>query len=80
MNNILPIGTVLRERYTITDLLSHNSGFGITYKIRDSNHPNQPIRILKQLKKRTSSTLNIKDFEKLPPIFGSISTLLEQKN
>ena len=69
MNNILPIGTILRERYTITDLLSHNSGFGITYRIRDSNHPNQPIRILKQLKKRTSSTLNIKDFEKLPPIF-----------
>ncbi|WP_414548742.1 protein kinase domain-containing protein [Anabaena sp. CCY 0017] len=59
MNNILQIGTILRERYKITDVLSSNTGFGITYKIKDSNHPNQPIRILKQLKKPTISKLNI---------------------
>ena len=63
MNNILRIGTLLRDRYTITDLLSNNTGFGITYTIRDANHPNQPIRILKQLKKPTASRLNI---ESLP--------------
>ena len=63
MNQILQIGTILRERYTITDVLSSNTGFGITYKVRDSNHPNQPIRILKQLKKPTTSKLNI---ESLP--------------
>jgi eukaryotic-like serine/threonine-protein kinase len=63
MNKILQIGTILRERYTITDVLSSNTGFGITYKVKDSNHPNQPIRILKQLKKPTTSKLNI---ESLP--------------
>ncbi|MDB9437643.1 hypothetical protein BMF77_02654 [Dolichospermum sp. UHCC 0315A] len=55
MNNILRIGTLLRERYKIIDLLSHHTGFGITYKVKDLNHPNQPIRILKQLKKPTAS-------------------------
>ena len=63
MNNILRIGTLLRERYKIIDLLSHHTGFGITYKVKDSNHPNQPIRILKQLKKPTASKL---DIENLP--------------
>ncbi len=65
MNNILRIGTLLRERYTITDLLSNNSGFGITYKVRDNNHPNQPSLILKQLKKPTASTLNIQNLPNL---------------
>ncbi|MTJ08218.1 serine/threonine-protein kinase [Anabaena sp. UHCC 0204] len=63
MNNILPIGTLLRDRYKIIDLLSNHTGFGITYKIKDANHPNQPIRILKQLKKPTASKL---DIENLP--------------
>ena len=63
MNNILRIGTLLRDRYTVTDLLSNHTGFGITYKVKDSNHPNQPIRILKQLKKPTASKL---DIENLP--------------
>lgn len=61
MNKILQIGTILRERYKITDILSSNTGFGITYKVKDSNHPNQPIRILKQLKKPTTSKLNIEN-------------------
>jgi serine/threonine-protein kinase len=61
MNNILRIGTLLRERYKIIDLLSHHTGFGITYKVKDSNHPNQPIRILKQLKKPTASKLDIEN-------------------
>ncbi|MTJ11159.1 serine/threonine protein kinase [Anabaena sp. UHCC 0187] len=65
MNNILRIGTLLRERYTITDLLSKNSGFGITYKVRDNNHPDQPILILKQLKKPTAPTLNIQNLPNL---------------
>jgi len=59
MNNILRIGTLLRDRYTIIGLLSSHTGFGITYKVRDANHPNQPTRILKQLKKPTASKLNI---------------------
>jgi len=49
------VTTLLRDRYKIIDLLSHHTGFGITYKVKDSNHPNQPIRILKQLKKPTVS-------------------------
>ena len=61
MNNILRIGTLLRERYKIIDLLSHHTGFGITYKVKDLNHPNQPIRILKQLKKPTASKLDIEN-------------------
>lgn len=61
MNKILQIGTVLRERYKITKILSSNTGFGITYKVKDSNHPNQPIRILKQLKKPTATKLNIEN-------------------
>ncbi len=54
---------MLRDRYKITDMLSIHTGFGITYKITDNNHPNQPIRILKQLKKPTASKL---DIEALP--------------
>ncbi|MBK1987774.1 serine/threonine protein kinase [Sphaerospermopsis aphanizomenoides BCCUSP55] len=61
MNKILQIGTVLRERYKITNILSSNTGFGITYKVKDSNHPNQPTRILKQLKKPTAAKLNIEN-------------------
>jgi serine/threonine protein kinase len=63
MNNILKIGTLLRNRYKVIEILSKNTGFGITYKVKDYNHPNQPIRILKQIKKPTASKLNI---EKLP--------------
>lgn len=65
MNQILQIGTILRERYKIIDVLSSNTGFGITYKVKDSNHPNQPIRILKQLRKPTVSKFNI---ESLPSL------------
>ncbi|WP_242032220.1 hypothetical protein [Aphanizomenon flos-aquae] len=61
MNNILRIGTLLRYRYQITELSSNHTGFGITYKVRDNNHPNQPIRILKQLKKPTASQLDIEN-------------------
>ncbi|MBE9258088.1 MULTISPECIES: hypothetical protein [Aphanizomenonaceae] len=43
MNNILRIGTLLRDRYQITELSSNHTGFGITYKVKDSHHPNQPI-------------------------------------
>ncbi|MGM3308165.1 hypothetical protein ACSQ6I_19670 [Anabaena sp. WFMT] len=60
MNNILKIGTLLRDRYKVVDILSNNTGFGITYKVRDSN---QPIQILKQLKKPTAAKLNIEDLE-----------------
>jgi hypothetical protein len=35
MNKGLPIGALLRQRYKITDILSHQTGFGITYKITD---------------------------------------------
>ncbi|MBE9197829.1 MULTISPECIES: hypothetical protein [unclassified Nodularia (in: cyanobacteria)] len=45
MNQTLQTGTILRERYTIIDVLTSNTGFGITYKVKDSNHPNQPIMI-----------------------------------
>ena len=65
MNNILRIGTLLRDRYIVTDLLSNHTGFGITYKVKDSNHPNQPIRILKQLKKPTASTANWQEYLRL---------------
>jgi eukaryotic-like serine/threonine-protein kinase len=64
MNNILKIGILLRDRYTVTDILSSHTGFGITYKIKDSNHPNQPIRILKQLKK-PASTVNWQKYLRL---------------
>ncbi|WP_016953181.1 serine/threonine-protein kinase [Anabaena sp. PCC 7108] len=63
MNNILKIGTLLKDRYKVIEILSSNTGFGITYKIKDSHHPNQPIRILKQLKKPTAAKL---DIENLP--------------
>ncbi len=63
MNNILKIAPLLQNRYTVTDLLSNNTGFGITYKVKNSNHPNQLIRILKQLEKPTASKL---DIENLP--------------
>lgn len=63
MNKISPIGAVLQQRYTITEILSSNTGFGITYQVKDYNHPNQPIRILKQLKKPTAAKL---DIEQLP--------------
>lgn len=63
MNNILKIGTLLKDRYRIIELLSNHTGFGITYKVKDFNHPNQPTRILKQLKKPTASKL---DIENLP--------------
>jgi eukaryotic-like serine/threonine-protein kinase len=53
------VGTRLRDRYQIIEILSTDTGFGITYKVKDENHPNQPILILKQLKKPTASTLNI---------------------
>ncbi|MBN3959649.1 serine/threonine-protein kinase [Nostoc sp. NMS8] len=59
MNNILSIGTRLRDRYKIIDVLSHQTAFGITYKIVDSHHPNKPTRILKQLKKTTAAKLDI---------------------
>ncbi|KHG39363.1 hypothetical protein OA07_24145 [Aphanizomenon flos-aquae 2012/KM1/D3] len=51
---------MLRDRYQITEISSNHTGFGITYKVKDSNHSNQPIRILKQLKKLTASKLDIK--------------------
>jgi len=59
MNNILPIGAILRERYQILEILSTKTGFGITYKVRDRNHPNQRILVIKQLKKPTSEKLKI---------------------
>ncbi|TAF07052.1 MAG: serine/threonine protein kinase [Nostocales cyanobacterium] len=59
MNNILPIGAILRDRYQIIDILSTKTGFGITYKVKDRNHPNQRILVLKQLKKPTPASLKI---------------------
>ena len=59
MNNILPIGAILRERYQILEILSTKTGFGITYKVRDRNHPNQRILVIKQLKKPTAEKLKI---------------------
>lgn len=61
MNNILKIGTLLKDRYQVIEILSSNTGFGITYKIKDSHHPNQSIRILKQLNKPTAAKLNIEN-------------------
>jgi serine/threonine-protein kinase len=46
MNNILPIGAILRDRYQIIEILSTKTGFGITYKVKDRNHPNQRILVL----------------------------------
>jgi eukaryotic-like serine/threonine-protein kinase len=37
MNNILQIGTILRERYKITDVLSSNTGFGIRRRVTRYN-------------------------------------------
>ncbi|WP_353931745.1 hypothetical protein WJM97_03935 [Okeanomitos corallinicola TIOX110] len=55
MNNILPIGAILRERYQILDILSSNTGFGITYTVKDNNYPPTRILVLKQLKKPTDA-------------------------
>lgn len=59
MNNILPIGAILRKRYQILEILSTKTGFGITYKVRDRNHPNQRILVIKHLKKPTAEKLKI---------------------
>lgn len=59
MNNILAVGAILRDRYQIIDILSIKTGFGITYKVKDRNHPNQRILVLKQLKKPTAEKLKI---------------------
>jgi serine/threonine-protein kinase len=59
MNHILPVGAILRERYQILDILSSHTGFGITYKVKDNNHPQKRTLVLKQLKKPTAAKLNI---------------------
>ncbi|MFM2064256.1 MAG: hypothetical protein RLZZ507_3927 [Cyanobacteriota bacterium] len=64
MNNILPIGAILRERYQIIEILSTKTGFGITYKVKDRNHPNQRMLVLKQLKKPTPASLKIEHLPK----------------
>ncbi|QYX31577.1 serine/threonine-protein kinase [Sphaerospermopsis torques-reginae] len=64
MNNILPIGAILRDRYQILEILSTKTGFGITYKVRDRNHPYQRILVIKQLKKPTPESLKIKHLPK----------------
>lgn len=61
MNNILKNGTILRQRYKILETLSSHTGFGITYKVVDQNLPTKPIRVLKQLKQPTPSTLEIEN-------------------
>ncbi|MBE9057190.1 hypothetical protein [Sphaerospermopsis sp. LEGE 08334] len=64
MNNILPIGAILRDRYQILEILSTKTGFSITYKVKDRNHPYQRILVIKQLKKPTPESLKIKHLPK----------------
>ncbi|WP_413173971.1 hypothetical protein [Anabaena azotica] len=47
MNKIFAIGAIIRDRYQIIDILSTKTGFGITYKVKDRNHPTQRILVLK---------------------------------
>ncbi|GEM_PF-5401795 len=56
---ILNIGDCLQNRYKIVEVISDDTGFGVTYKVIDYNLPNQPIRVIKQLKKPTYSELHI---------------------
>lgn len=57
---ILNIGDCLQHnRYKIVEVISDDTGFGVTYKVIDYNLPNQPIRVIKQLKKPTYSELHI---------------------
>ena len=47
-DNLLPIGTVLRHRYEIVEVIG-KGGFGYTYKAIDRDFPGKPVRVVKHL-------------------------------
>ena len=47
-DNLLPIGTILRHRYEIVEVIGRG-GFGYTYKAIDHDFPGKPLRVVKHL-------------------------------
>lgn len=67
-NSLSTEDPVLRGRYKIIDLISDNTGFGITYLAEDLDLPNNPKCVVKQLNRQKLSELGSENSDELEKI------------